>query len=104
VFQRAVERGRLAIAVDINQNGLHPGVILTSQLKRVDVAVETSFAAARAGAWRPGVRSLGLAEQGVGLAFDEHNARLVTAEMRARLAAAEAEIIAGRLAVPDGRR
>lgn len=104
VFQRAVERGRLAIAVDINQNGLHPGTILTSQLKRVDVAVETSFAAARAGEWRPGVRSLGLAELGVGLAFDEHNARLVSGEMLARLAAAQAEIIAGRLAVPDGRR
>jgi basic membrane protein A len=104
VFQRAVERGRLAIAVDINQNGLFPGTILTSQLKRVDVAVETSFAAARAGNWRPGVRSLGLAERGVGLAFDEHNARLVSAEMLARLAAAEADIVAGRLAVPDGVR
>jgi hypothetical protein len=40
----------------------------------------------------------------VGLAFDEHNSRLVSGEMLARLAAAQAEIIAGRLAVPDGRR
>ena len=104
VFQRAVERGRLAIGVDANQNGLHPGTILTSLIKHVDVAVEGAFAEARAGNWRAGLRTFGLAEGGLSLAFDEHNAPLVTAAMRAAVERARAEIVAGRIAVPDGTR
>jgi basic membrane protein A len=104
VFQRAVERGRLAIGVDSNQNGLYPGTILTSLVKHVDVAVETSFALGRAGQWRPGRRSLGLAEDGQSLAFDEHNANLITPAVRARIDEVRADIIAGRLSVPDGTR
>jgi basic membrane protein A len=104
VFQRAVERGRLAIGVDSNQNGLHPGTILTSLIKHVDVAVESSFALGRAGQWRPGRRSLGLAENGQSLAFDEHNANLVTPAVRARIDEAREDIIAGRLSIPDGTR
>ena len=32
--------GALGIGVDSNQNGLHPGKVLTSMLKRVDVATD----------------------------------------------------------------
>lgn len=102
IFQRAVERRRLAIGVDANQNGLHPGTILTSLLKHVDVAVEGAFAQARAGTWRAGLHSLGLAENGLSLAFDEHNAALVTAAMRDAVEHARADIVAGRIVVPDG--
>lgn len=101
VFQAAVELKRLAIGVDSNQNGLHPGSILTSQLKRVDLAVERSFAAARDGTWKPGRIELGLAEDGVGLAFDANNAPLVKPEWRARVDAARADIVAGWIKVTD---
>jgi basic membrane protein A len=101
VFQAAVDSRRLAIGVDSNQNGLHPGSILTSQLKRVDLAVERSFEAARDGSWKAGTVELGLAEDGVGLAFDENNAPLVKPEWRARIDAARADIIAGRIKVTD---
>jgi basic membrane protein A len=104
VFQAAAEMGRLAIGVDSNQNGLHPGTILTSQLKRVDLAVERSFAAARDGSWKPGRVELGLAEDGVGLAFDAHNAPLVKPEWRRRIDAARADIIAGKIKVTDATR
>lgn len=95
---------RLAIGVDSNQNGLHPGSILTSQLKRVDLAVERSFAAARDGSWKPGRIELGLAENGVGLAFDDNNAKLVAPEWRARIEAAQADIVAGRIKVTDATK
>jgi basic membrane protein A len=36
-------RGHLSIGVDSNQNYLHPGSVLTSMLKRVDVAVYDAF-------------------------------------------------------------
>jgi basic membrane protein A len=101
VLQALADAGRLGIGVDSNQNHLHPGRVLTSMLKRVDVAARSALEAARAGSFQPGLRVLGLAEDGVGLAYDEHNAALVNAEMRARIDAARAEIVAGRVAVHD---
>lgn len=101
VFQAAVELQRLAIGVDSNQNGLHPGTILTSQLKRVDLAVEQSFKAARDGSWKAGRVELGLAEDGVGLAFDANNSGLVRPEWRRQIDAARADIVAGKIKVTD---
>jgi basic membrane protein A and related proteins len=71
--------------------------VLTSLLKRVDNAVYDAFAAARAGTWQPGVRSLGLAERGVDYAMDDNNKALVTPAMREKAEAARAEIVAGRI-------
>jgi len=104
VFQAAAEMQRLAIGVDSNQNGLHPGTILTSQLKRVDLAVERSFQAARDRSWKPGRIELGLAEDGVGLAFDAHNAPLVKTDWRRQIDAARADIISGKIRVTDVTR
>jgi basic membrane protein A len=101
VLQAAADAGRLGIGVDSNQNHLHPGRVLTSMLKRVDVATRLAFETARAGRFRTGLVVLGLAEDGVGVAFDEHNAPLVTAEMRQRIDQARAEIVAGRISVHD---
>jgi basic membrane protein A and related proteins len=97
--QAAADAGIFSIGVDSNQNYLHPGSVLTSMLKRVDVAV---FDAMSAGAdLETGVMVLGLAEEGVGYALDEHNAALITAEMRTAIDAAREQIIAGDLAVHD---
>lgn len=96
VLQAAADLGLLGIGVDSNQNGLHPGRMLTSMLKRTDVAVYQAF-----GGVQPGVTALGLKEGGLDLAFDEHNAGLVTPAMRARVEAAKADIVAGRLNVID---
>jgi basic membrane protein A len=101
VLQAAADAGRLGIGVDSNQNHLHPGRVLTSMLKRVDVATRLGFEQARAGTWRAGVNVLGLEQEGVGLAFDDNNAALVTAEMRARIDQARAEVVAGRVRVHD---
>ena len=48
-------RGKLSIGVDSNQNHLHPGTVLTSMLKRVDVAVYNSFKTAKDGTWKAGI-------------------------------------------------
>ena len=96
VYQAAKDAGRLAIGVDSNQNHLQPGTMLTSMVKRVDVAVHNAFKGTR-----PGVQSLGLKEGGVDYAMDEHNARLVSADMRKRVDAAKADIIAGKIKVID---
>jgi basic membrane protein A len=101
VMQAAADAGKLSIGVDSNQNPLHPGSVLTSQLKRVDEAVYRAFKSARDGSWKPGPQSLGLAEDGIGYALDENNEKLVTPEMRARVEAARAAIIAGTIKVTD---
>jgi len=96
VYQAAKDAGKLAIGVDSNQNHLHPGTMLTSMVKRVDVAVANSFKQ-----HKPGLTSLGLKEGGVDYAVDQHNAKLVTPEMKAKVDAAKADIISGKIKVID---
>ena len=101
VYQAAKDAGKLAIGVDSNQNYMHPGTMLTSMIKRVDVAVYESFRDAREGTWQGGIQILGLAEDGVGWALDEHNRSLIPAEVEAAIEQAREDIIAGRIAVTD---
>jgi basic membrane protein A and related proteins len=104
VLQAAKDQGKLSIGVDSNQNHLHPGSVLTSMIKRVDVAVYEAFKAAKDGSWKAGVRNLGLKEEGVGVAIDDNNRRLVTPAMDAAVKKASDDIIAGRLNVVDYRQ
>ena len=101
VYQAAVDAGKLAIGVDSNQNHLHPGSMLTSMVKRVDVAVDDAFTSAMNGTWQPGIKVLGLSEDGVGWALDENNRPLVDPDMEAAVNAAKAQIIAGDIKVAD---
>lgn len=97
VLQTAEDEGVFSIGVDSNQNYLHPGSVLTSMMKRVDVAVFESFTAGEA--VEPGIAVLGIAEGGVGWALDEHNESLISEDMQAAVEAASAAIIGGELAV-----
>ncbi|WP_341862683.1 BMP family ABC transporter substrate-binding protein [Gymnodinialimonas sp. 57CJ19] len=97
VLQTATDEGILSIGVDANQNYLHPGSVLTSMVKRVDVAVYDSFT--NADSIEPGIFVYGLAENGVGYSMDEFNAELVTEEMIAAVDAAREQIIAGEISV-----
>ncbi len=101
VMQAAADAGMLSIGCDSNQDYLHPGSVLTSAVKRVDVAVETVFNEARNGTWKAGPKALGLAEHGVDYSLDEYNRKLISAQMEERLNQAKADIIAGTLAVPE---
>ncbi|MBH9554258.1 BMP family lipoprotein [Inhella gelatinilytica] len=96
VYQAAKDAGKLAIGVDSNQNHLQPGTMLTSMVKRVDVAVYNVLKG-----FKPGLQSLGLKEDGVMAAFDEHNAKLVDAAMKAKLEAVKADIVSGKVKVVD---
>lgn len=101
ILQAAKDRGKLGIGVDSNQNHLHPGTMLTSMLKRVDLATYNSFKAAQAGTWKGGVQVLGLKDGGVDWALDKHNEKLITPEMKARVDAAKADIVSGKIVVHD---
>ena len=99
VIQTTADAGRLAIGVDANQNYLAPGKVLTSMVKRVDVAAYQYFMDAWKGMFSAGVVQLGLAEGGVDWAVDEHNRDLVAGEIEDAVAAAKEAIISGEIAV-----
>jgi basic membrane protein A and related proteins len=101
VLQAAADSKILSIGVDANQNHLHPGQVLTSMMKRVDVAVYNVMKSGKDGTFKPGIQVLGLAEGGVGYAMDDNNKPLVSAEMAAKIEAAKADIISGKIQVHD---
>jgi len=101
ILQAAKDKGKLSIGVDSNQNHLHPGSVLTSMLKRVDVAAYNALKGAKDGTWKPGLQNLGLAEGGVDWALDDNNAKLVTPEMKAAVEKAKADIVSGKIKVHD---
>jgi len=96
VYQAAKDAGKLAIGVDSNQNHLQPGTMLTSMVKRVDVAVYNVLKG-----WKPGVSVLGLKEGGVDYALDDNNAKLIAPPLKAKVDAVKADIIAGKIKVAD---
>ena len=103
VLQTAADEGILSIGVDSNQNYMHPGKVLTSMMKRVDVAVYDAFMQGEN--LETGNFQMGIANEGVGFALDEHNsafassAGLVTVEMRAKADAAAMFIANGAMPV-----
>ncbi|NRA53440.1 MAG: BMP family ABC transporter substrate-binding protein [Gammaproteobacteria bacterium] len=101
VYQAAKDAGKFAIGVDSNQNHIHPGTMLTSMVKSVNVAAYNTFKGVQDNTWQPGFKVLGLAEGGVDWAYDEHNKSLITAEMKAAVEQAKADIIAGKIVVHD---
>jgi len=101
VLQAAADAGKLGIGVDSNQDYMFPGHVLTSMLKRVDVAVYNTFKDGTDGNWTSGFNVLGLANDGVGYAMDEFNKDLITPEMVTKVEAAKADIISGKIMVHD---
>ena len=96
VYQAAKDAGKLAIGVDSNQNHIQPGTMLTSMVKRVDVAVYNVLKG-----WKPGASVLGLKEGGVDYAVDANNANLLTPALKTKVEAVKADIISGKIKVAD---
>jgi basic membrane protein A len=96
VYQAAKDSGKLAIGVDSNQNHLQPGTMLTSMIKKVDVAVYNVAKGHKAG-----VSVLGLKEGGVDYALDDNNAKLVSVDMKKKVDAIKADIIGGKIKAAD---
>ena len=101
VLQAAKDRGKYGIGVDSNQDHLHPGTMLTSMIKRVDLATYRSFKAMQAGTWQGGATALGLKEGGVDWTVDQYNEKLITPEMKTKVEQAKADIISGKIKVHD---
>lgn len=101
VFDAAEEKKKLAIGVDSNQNGLKPGFILTSMLKRVDNAVFDTIKEVSEGRFQAGEYRFGLKNGGIGYSLDKNNEKILTPDIRKKADSIQKEIISGKIAVPD---
>ena len=100
VFAAAQEQKKLAIGVDSDQHSLAPGHVLTSMVKRVDVAVFEAIKAAKAGTPLTGVKTFDLASGGVDYVYDERNKALIPDDVRAKVEELRAKIVKGEIQVP----
>jgi basic membrane protein A len=107
VFEAAVQKQRLAIGVDADQSlTVKPdqrGQILTSMMKRVDVAVYETIKALVNGEYKGGVREFGLKENWVAYAVNQYNKAQI-ADIIPRLEGLKRDIIAGKIKVPATRK
>lgn len=101
VFDAAEERKKFAIGVDSNQNYVKPGYILTSMLKRVDIAVFEAILDAHHGKFVAGTKRFGLKNQGVDYALDDYNKKLLSKDLLRQVEQLKLAIINGKLEVPD---
>ena len=101
VFDAAEEKKKFAIGVDANQDWVKPGLILTSMLKRVDRAVYSTIQESNAGKFSGGVKRFGLADKGIDYSVDQYNEKILSESVRRRADELKAEIIAGKIVVPD---
>ncbi|WP_320200287.1 BMP family lipoprotein [Agrobacterium sp. rho-13.3] len=101
VLQTAADNKKLSIGVDSNQNHLHPGSVLTSMVKRVDLAVYNAYTDVKNDKFTGGIVALGVKEDGVAYSLDADNKALITPEMIAAVDKAKADIIAGTVKVHD---
>jgi len=91
------------IGVDSDQDGIVPGKILTSAMKRVDIGMLRICQTIAADRPLPHTVELGLKEGGVSLTDFRYTRDRVTPAMRRRLDAFTSAIIAGDIIVPKTR-
>ena len=89
------------IGVDSNQNGVKPGFVLTSMVKRVDNAVYNVVKEIVDGKFNGGFHVFGLDKEGVGYSVDENNRSLISKETLERVEEAKKKIVAGEIKVTD---
>lgn len=99
VLQAAKDKEKYAIGVDANQNGIQPGYVLTSMIKRVDVAVYKTLEMISKNEWSHGIRYLGLKDGALDFAVDVHNRMLLSDEALERVITAKEHIENGLLEV-----
>ena len=100
VFEAARATGKLAIGVDADQYAEAPGFILTSMVKRIDVALFEATKRVKDGTFTGGIYDFGLAQDGVAYVYDENNKALIPDSVVARVEALKKEVVAGRITVP----
>ena len=104
VEQVGKQNGRathFVIGVDSNQNMVKPGFVLTSMVKRIDIAVYDIIRDVIDGKFKGGFHEFGLDANGVGYVVDQYNKDLVSPEVIQQVEEARMKIKAGQIKVTD---
>jgi basic membrane protein A and related proteins len=101
VFEAARSRDALAIGVDADQWDSAPDHVLTSMVKKVDVAVFDVIRRTKDGAFPAGIIAEGLKEGGVDYVFDQRNQCWITQPVRDKVESLRQQIISGAITVPS---
>ena len=101
VFEACRDMGVKAIGVDSDQHDEMPGTVITSMIKRGDVAVFDIIEEITRGAFVGGLRSFGLKEDGVGYVSEGAHGAAIPAEVKARVAELRARIVRGEIRIPE---
>ena len=99
VLNAAQQTHKYAIGVDTNQNGIFPGRVLTSLVKRVDIATYDSLKRSHDGTWSPGIKYLGIKEGALDYAVDQNNSSLISEKLIEEVSNAKERIINGIITV-----
>ena len=89
------------IGVDSNQNGVKPGYVLTSMVKRVDNAVYQIVSDVVNHNFKGGFHVYGLQENGVAYAMDNFNQSLIAPDVLQQAEDSKQKIIGGQIQVVD---
>lgn len=100
VFDAVEEKQKLAIGVDSNQNWVKPGRVLSSMLKRVDVAVFDIIERTMKGQFKAETKAYGLSDKGIDYAVDANNEKLIE-PYKSKLEEVREKIIKGEIKVSD---
>ena len=92
---------KYVIGVDSNQNGVKPGFVLTSMVKRVDNAVYDVVKEVFENRFEGGFHVFGLDKDGVGYSIDQFNEAMISKELIEKVEVAKAKIVAGEIKVTD---
>jgi basic membrane protein A len=95
------EANKFVIGVDSNQNGVKPGFVLTSMVKRVDNAVYDVVKEVLESRFEGGFHVFGLDKDGVAYAMDENNKALIPADVISKAEDAKKKIVGGEIKVTD---
>ena len=95
------EANKFVIGVDSNQNGVKPGFVLTSMVKRVDNAVYDAVKEVLEGQFKGGFHVFGLDKDGVAYALDQYNKPLISEEVLSKVNEAKDRIVVGEIKVTD---
>lgn len=101
VFDAAKEQKKFAIGVDSDQFHVAPCCVLTSMIKKVDVAVFDTIKKVSENKFTSGVFEFGLAEDGVGFVYDDNNKDRIPQAVVDEVNTLAKQIIAGTLKVPS---
>lgn len=97
IIQAARTSGNFVVGVDSDQDHMAKGTILTSMMKRLDVAVYNEVLSILNGEFVPGSKVYSLSNDGVGLTEMKYSRHLIAEDLLERLDDLQKKIVAGQI-------